>query len=74
MFEEKQRNFARGLVITIFAILAVIILVVAIRVMFEHIDEKGNIKDDDECLTEEAQDLMRRSGAKIPSAAKCKKK
>ncbi|MBR5670059.1 hypothetical protein IKX12_03210 [Candidatus Saccharibacteria bacterium] len=74
MFEEKQRNFARGLVITVFAILAVIILVVAIRVMFEHIDEKGNIKDDDECLTEEAQDLMRRSGAKIPSAAKCKKK
>lgn len=74
MFEEKQRNFARGLVITIFAILAVIILVVAIRVMFEHIDEKGNIKDDDECLTEEAQDLMRRSGAKVPSAAKCKKK
>lgn len=73
VFEEKQKNFARGIVILIFAVLAIIILVVAINVVTAHIDDRGNIKNDDECLTEDAKELMKKSGYKIPSAAKCKK-
>jgi len=72
VFEEKQKNFARGLVIVIFAALAVLILVVAINVVTAHVDERGNIKDDDECLTDDAKELMKKSGYKVPSAAKCK--
>ena len=60
VFQEKQKSFARGLVIVIFAALAIFILVVAINVVFTHIDDRGNIKDDDECLTEEAIDLMKK--------------
>lgn len=74
VFQEKQKSFARGLVIIIFAALAIFILVVAINVVFTHVDDRGNIKDDDECLTDEAADLMKKSGTKIPTAARCKKK
>ena len=75
MYESKPKFFAKALIITVFAILAIIILVVAINVVMEHVDEKGNIKDDDECLTEEAADLMKKSGVKnIPTAARCKNK
>ena len=74
IFQEKQKRFAKGIVILIFAALAILILVVAINVVTTHIDERGNIKDDDECLTEDAKDLMKKSGYKVPSAARCKKK
>ena len=75
MYESKPKFFAKALIITVFAVLAIIILVVAINVVMEHVDESGNIKDDDECITDEAADLMKKSGVKnIPTAAKCKKK